>query len=298
MQTLYSVETINHDTREGEPLKILNKEIRDTQELLAYIVLYITEIAAYSEKLAIQKAHKHLPSESDLSVSTKISGNTIIWNILENQSFKKALADFKTKYLLNEELIKKIFLSLTETPEYITYINEKSRNPKGEKNILEFIFENQMLANDDFLSEGEEKFIHWDNDIEIAIGLVKNILNKPVEADFLEMPEPDKMKFARDLLKTVLDKNDYCLSLIKPKLQNWEAERIAVIDMILLKMGVCEILYFETIPTKVTLNEYIDIAKEYSTEKSGHFVNGILDNICKELTSQNKIHKINFNKTA
>ncbi len=82
------------------------------------------------------------------------------------------------------------------------------------------------------------------------------------------------MNFAKSLLKTVLEKNDFLQSLIIPKLKNWDPERIAQLDMIMLKMGICEFLYFETIPTKVTINEYIDIAKAYSTPQSGHFVNG------------------------
>jgi len=82
--------------------------------------------------------------------------------------------------------------------------------------------------------------------------------------------------------------------IIKPKLKNWDAERIAQLDMILMRMGVCEFLYFETVPPKVTINEYIDIAKEYSTPQSGQFVNGILDSIHKELMAQGKIHKIDF----
>jgi N utilization substance protein B len=108
----------------------------------------------------------------------------------------------------------------------------------------------------------------------------------------------EKMKFAVDLLEAVIDKDVYCLELIKPKLKNWDSERIALLDMILIKMGVCELLYFETIPTKVTINEYIDLAKEYSTEQSGHFVNGILDNIHKELLAQNKIHKTNYKNST
>ena len=84
------------------------------------------------------------------------------------------------------------------------------------------------------------------------------------------------------------------MDYIKPKLKNWDADRIAVLDMILMKMGVCEFLFFETIPPKVTINEYIDLAKEYSTQQSGQFVNGILDNIHKDLANENKLHKVSF----
>lgn len=100
----------------------------------------------------------------------------------------------------------------------------------------------------------------------------------------------------KNLTQTVLDKAEVSRELIKPKLKNWDADRIASLDMIILQMGICELLYFETIPTKVTINEYIDLAKEYSTPQSGQFVNGLLDNLYKELLAQGKIHKVNFVK--
>ena len=92
----------------------------------------------------------------------------------------------------------------------------------------------------------------------------------------------------------MIDKKEYALELIKPKLQNWDSDRIAVLDMLLMQMGVCELLYFETIPTKVTINEYIDLAKDYSTPQSGQFVNGILDSIFKELDANGKIVKTDY----
>ena len=92
----------------------------------------------------------------------------------------------------------------------------------------------------------------------------------------------------------MIDKRDHVAELIKARLKNWDPDRIAVLDMILMQMGVCEFLYFPTIPPKVTINEYIDLAKDYSTEQSGHFVNGILDGIHKDLLTQNKIYKTDF----
>jgi len=111
-----------------------------------------------------------------------------------------------------------------------------------------------------------------------------------------EMISQEKWKFAKDLLRTVEEKREFTLDMIKPRLKNWDADRIAQLDMILMQMGVCEFLFFETIPTKVTINEYIDLAKEYSTPQSGQFVNGILDNIHKDLQSQDKLHKVSFKK--
>ena len=108
----------------------------------------------------------------------------------------------------------------------------------------------------------------------------------------------EKREFAKSLLETVLTKTDISMELIKPKLKNWDADRIAALDLIILQMGVCEFLFFETIPTKVTINEYIDLAKDYSTVQSGQFVNGLLDNIHKELSAENKITKKIFKNST
>jgi N utilization substance protein B len=106
----------------------------------------------------------------------------------------------------------------------------------------------------------------------------------------------EKKDFAINLLKAVHEKSEHLQTLIIPKLKNWDPERIALLDMILMKMGVAEFLYFETIPPKVTINEYIDLAKEYSTPQSGQFVNGILDNIHKELVADGKMQKVDYKK--
>jgi N utilization substance protein B len=128
--------------------------------------------------------------------------------------------------------------------------------------------------------------------------LVLNFLHKPSHFNFTEILSKEKWEFAKSLLQTVLDKKDICMELIKPKLKNWDADRIASLDLIILQMGVCEFLFFETIPTKVTINEYIDLAKGYSTSQSGQFVNGLLDNIHKELSAENKISKKSFKNST
>jgi N utilization substance protein B len=298
MQTLYSIESMNNETRPGEPLQILKKNLDHSQQLFTYLVYFIIEVARYSEKDALQKASKHLPSHSDLNVNTKIAGNEIIWATLENHAFQRSVNDLKIKYLIDEELVRKCYLTLINSPEYKEYISLQSRDKRSERKILEYIFSDLMLPDELFLSDVEEKFIHWDDDAEMMITLIHGYFHKPAGFDFCEMTGKEKMDLAVTLLQSVLDKNEYCLELIKPRLKNWDSERIAALDMILMKMGVCELLYFETIPPKVTINEYIDLAKEYSTEQSGHFVNGILDNIHKELVTQNKIHKKNFKNST
>jgi len=298
MQALYSIESMNNETQPGEPLQILKKNIEHSQHLFTYLIYFIIEVARFAEKDAAQKSQKHLPSVNDLNINTKIAGNEVVWAIIENTSFQKSVEQFKIKFSIDDELVRKAYLELVSSPEYKEYTELKLRDKRSEKKILEYIFANLMLDEENFISDIEEKFIHWDDDAEMMILLMNGFLQKSASFNFGEMVSKEKMDFAIDLMECVIDKKDYCLELIKPKLKNWDAERIASLDMILMQMGVCEFLYFETIPPKVTINEYIDLAKEYSTEQSGHFVNGILDNIHKELLTQNKIHKKNFKNST
>lgn len=298
MQTLYSIESMNNEIKTGEPIKILQHNLQQSRQLFTYLIYFITEVARYAEVNALQKAQKLLPTQGDLNINTKIAGNEIVWNVLADSSFKKAVNDYNVTNFLDKDLVKKIYQALTESQEYKAYISIEQRDKKSERKILEFIFNILMLPNEDFINHVEENFIHWDDDAEMMVTLMNNFFVKPSAFNFSEMLTKEKLDFAKDLLNCVIDKKEYCLELIKPKLKNWDAERIAALDMILMRMGVCELLYFETIPPKVTINEYIDLAKEYSTEQSGHFVNGILDNIHKELISQNKIHKKNFRNST
>jgi N utilization substance protein B len=128
--------------------------------------------------------------------------------------------------------------------------------------------------------------------------MVLNYLSKPTAYEFNDVIGPEKTNYAITLLKTSIEKKEYTLDMIKPKLKNWDPDRIATLDMILIRMGICEFLYFETIPTKVTINEYIDLAKSYSTQQSGQFVNGILDSIHKDLQAAGNIKKVEFKKQS
>ena len=296
MQTLYAVETMEGEVKPGEPQKILQRYFDQTRALLVYLVYTLTEIARYAEVSARNRASKHLPTEADLTVNTKLAGNELLWKILEDPSYQLALKESKPHLSADSELIKKLYLELATTPEYRDYIAVPSRDSKSERQLLEFIFTQLMLPNENYTNYVEELFTNWDDDCEMMEQLVINYLQKPNSFNFMEVLSREKWGFSKDLLQAVQDKREVTLEMIKPKLKNWDADRIAVLDMILMQMGVCEFLYFETIPPKVTINEYIDLAKEYSTPQSGQFINGILDNIHKELVKDEKMHKVAFKK--
>jgi N utilization substance protein B len=294
MQTLYSIDSMNGDAKPGEAISILTKKIEQSRQLFTYLIYFITEVARYAETDAKQKASKHLPTAHDLNINTRLAGNSLLWTIIEDPGFKAAVSEIKPQQYLDKDLLKKVYIQLVASPDYQEYITLEAREKKSEKEMLEFIFLTLMLPNEDVISHLEEHFINWDDDAEMMNQLVMNYLQKPVSQSFLEIMSKEKWGFAKGLLETVLDKKEVCMELIKPKLKNWDADRIASLDLIILEMGVSEFLFFETIPTKVTINEYIDLAKEYSTVQSGQFVNGLLDNIHKELTAENKITKKSF----
>jgi transcription antitermination protein NusB len=297
MQTLYSIETMEFDIKPGQEVKTLQKHFDQTRQLFVYTIYFITEVARYSEKAAVLRASKHLPTEEDLNVNTKSAGNQLVWKVLEDRSYQQALKEDKPELIIDRELVKKMYLKLADTPEYKEYIAVESRDKKSEKELLAFIFTQLLLPSEDFISHMEEVFTNWDDDCEMISQLVLNYFQKPGSYNFSEVLSKDKWQYAKDLLETVLQKKEVTLGLIKPKLNNWDPERIATLDMILMQMGVCEFLFFETIPPKVTINEYIDLAKEYSTAQSGQFINGILDNIHKDLVKDNSMSKVNFKKS-
>ncbi len=294
MQTLYSLEAQEHSIKPEEAQKILKKHFDQTGQLLIYVLYFLTELARYAERDSMLRSSKHLPSDLDKNVNTKLAGNQLLWKILEQESFQLALKQYKPEHIQRNELIKKLYQELSITPEYVSYLTAGERDKKSEKEILEFIFNDFLLQHDDFESHVEENFTNWGDDADVIQKLVMGYLNKIGSYNFQEVVSPDKAVFARNLLASVIEKKEVTMDLIRPKLKNWDPERIATLDMILMQMGVCEFLFFETIPPKVTINEYIDLAKEYSTPLSGQFVNGILDSIHKDLLAENKMHKVNF----
>ena len=297
MQTLYTLSTLENDVKPTDPKKILQQHFDQTRSLLVYLIYFLTEVTRYAEKDSHNRAGKHLPDAADLNVNVKIAGNELLWKMLEDPALKEQFAKERPETTIDKELLRKIYLKLAETPEYKAYTVQQIRYKATERKIIEFILNDLLLANEDFVSHIEEEYTNWDDDGEMVVQLLAGYLQKPGSYNFNQMMSADKAQFGKLLLQTVLEKDEHLQTLIVPKLKNWDPERIAHLDMIMMKMGVSEFLYFETIPPKVTINEYIDLAKDYSTVQSGQFVNGILDNIHKDLVQEGKMQKVDYKKS-
>jgi len=294
MQTLYTLATLEPVEQEANKKiasGILNEKLARSLDLFIISILYTVRTAQYAETYARQRASRYLKSEEDLDISTRIAGNDFIMNLLANETFAERIKEAKIQHFVDEEWVRKAFLKLIDTPEYQEYIAIAKTDAKQEKAIIQFIWEKIILENEGMQEYFTDELPGWEDDKDMTLMLMENFFKGSSKINFLSLISGEKKEYAHDLLHTVMDKDAYCMELISPKLVNWDKERVALIDLLLLKMGICEMLYFPTIPTKVTINEYIEVAKQYSTPQSGQFVNGVLDNILKDLEKENKIRK-------
>ncbi len=291
MQTLYTLAAAGPDTASTKTAALLDDRLDATADAAAVGLLYVARIAQYAEVDAVQRASRRLATTEDRAVNTKLAGNTLLWTLLEEETFKRRVTDRHLERYVDDDLVKASYRALADAPWYAAYTATEGRDPKEERSILQRIWQAHVLedaAVDEALSE---ELPAWAEDRASVKQIVETWLAKPHKVNFLQLLSPEKRRYAQDLMGTVTEREAQLMELIAPKYQNWEADRVAVIDTILLKMGVAEFLYFPTIPTKVTINEYIDIAKHYSTPQSGQFVNGVLDNLLKELQAAGRIRK-------
>ncbi|MGZ8561709.1 MAG: transcription antitermination factor NusB, partial [Flavisolibacter sp.] len=216
MQTIYTLSTLEKEIKPGEPVKLLQKHFEQSKEMLVYLTYFLTELAAYAEKDSYVRSSKHLPSQADLNVNTKIAGNEILWKIKEDSSFQIELGRMKPEQKIDRELVKKIYSNIAHTPEYIKYTEAQERDPREEREILEFILNEKMLNDENFVSHVEELFMNWDDDAEMVIQLLVTALHKPGQTDFREVMSADKWNFAKSLLTTTLEKEEHLQTYIFP----------------------------------------------------------------------------------
>ncbi|GAA4458377.1 transcription antitermination factor NusB [Rurimicrobium arvi] len=294
MQTLYTLLATHSDERDKAAAagqRILNDKLNQSLDLFATVVTYLTSVAQYAETDARVRASKYLPTEADKNVNTKIAGNEMIWLTLENDTYREKLNQANIADKIDQDQVKKVYQTLVQTPEYEAYCADNQRDAKSEKAIIRFIWTELMVKSEDFQGFLMDEIAGWEDDKDMIFILMDNFFKNSSNINYLALISGEKLEFARNLLSTAIEKEEYCMELIRPKLINWEAERVAQIDLILLRLGICELLYFPTIPTKVTINEYIEIAKQYSTPQSGHFVNAVLDRLLKDFEQEKKIRK-------
>jgi N utilization substance protein B len=293
MQTLYTLSSHEHGAQGNKEAaaRILNDKLEQVMDIFTVSVLYTLRIAQYSETDAAQRASKYLPTNEDRNVDIRIATNSFVSKMLGNASLAERIKKNKLERFVEGDWVKKIYQQFAKSEAYNQYVSIAAPTPAEDKHIIQHIWEKEILGNEALTEHFSDELPGWEDDSELIIMLMQNFFTGSSKVNFMNLLSGEKKTYAHELLQAVIEKDAYCTELIEPKLKNWDKERVALIDLLLLKMGVCELLYFPTIPTKVTINEYIDIAKHYSTPQSGQFVNGVLDNILKDLVNENKIKK-------
>lgn len=297
LQALYALQLSQpKDTKAFE--KALLQSVDKVYELYISLLSLLIEVADYSATDAEERANKHLPTETDLSASNKLQQNKFIETLRRNTVYIAAVKNYKVSWDFDPEISKTIFSILKKSPEYTGYLQAADQSIQSDKDIIKFIFKKIILKSPGVEQVFEEKYINWPVDKDVLQALIaktfKNFISeKPEENKLAELcPNWDEDEpFIIDLFnKCVIFKSEFQL-LITQKTKNWEADRIALMDTLLMRMAIVELVHFPSIPVKVTMNEYIEISKEYSTPKSNSFINGILDKIYADLKAKGKIQK-------
>ena len=277
--------------------KALDHSIDKMYQLYLLLISMIAEM----QGLAIDKIEagrkKQLPAEEDLHPNTKFVRNAALRVLANSKQLKNRLSETGVGWGKHRELLRNLHRSLIEDEEYTTYMSSDERSFRHDRESLIRMFRKHLINETAFQDMLEEESIFWVDDLDLASSMViktiKNINEEDEEVDIMPVwrNDDDDKEFMVGLFTQTLAQGVLNEELIKEGAQNWELERIALIDRILMKMALAEAKTFESIPLKVTLNEYIELSKYYSTEKSHGFINGILDQLFTSLHESGDIKK-------
>ncbi len=294
MQLLYAIgmdSTLTYKDLENR----YNRDIQSSYELYIFNLYQLMKIAEYVKSDAAKRAAKLLPTEEDKYFSPKLFENENVQSIVNNEGYKALLKKYKLETKNDKDTNRLLYTEFAKSEDFKNYLLQKDKSSLADHLDILLKLYKFLVNNETFEEHLDDRYSCYIHDKSLVVGAMKKTLKaSPLEGAFYDQYVPDDettKEFGLELLYKVFHQNDELLSIIKPVLKNWEADRVANIDMILLKMAVCELINFETIPTKVTINEFVDISKIYSTPKSKDFINGILDKLMKLLQKEGKIIK-------
>ncbi|SFC48163.1 N utilization substance protein B [Parapedobacter composti] len=297
LQTLYAYQ-LSEDKQVNKFEKVLLKSVDQVYEMYVWTLNLLDEVSDYVRIDAEERINKFLPTAADLSPNTRLYNNTFIELLRHNEKYRTDIKHYKVSWNFDPEIVRAVFLQLKDTEAYAAYLAQDNRTVAAEKDIIKFIFKKIILKSPAIEQVFEEKFINWQVDKEVLQAMIaKTFKNFTSEdpgqnrlADLTPNWHEDRQFITELLVNTIRYADDY-QQLISMKTKNWESDRIALLDNLLMRMAICELLNFPTIPVKVTINEYIEISKVFSTAKSNTFINGILDKILNELQAAGRIRK-------
>lgn len=291
MQALYAwLKSENASVNNSE--KELNFSINKSYELYVSLFLLLTELVKFAQLRIDIAREKKMPGPGDLNPNTRFVDNPVIALLRENRQMKTFVNNTKISWSNQPGLIKSLYNELIKKEYYRDYMAASETGFEEEKRFTIALLEDLILNSEDFYNTLEEQSIYWNDEVDYLLSIaVKTIKKLKADAGNAEplMPvyknEEDAGFAVKLFRKVVVNRSEY-EKLIEQYTKNWDFERIAFMDILILMMAIAEIQEFESIPVKVSFNEYIEISKLYSTEKSSVFINGILDKIIQHLREQ------------
>lgn len=298
MQCIYALILSKEESLEKQE-KFLKVSIENTYVLYLLVMGLLKEIYQMASKYVAHSSTTYLRSPDDaFPDKNKFLNNKLLLQIAQNNRLQAEMEQRKLKnWYLNEEYVKIIYKEIIKHPIYRDYMLSSQNSYEADKTLIIDLFKEVIAPNEKLYEYFEDDKLTWVDDIPLVntfiLKMFKKVNEQSKDGFFLPqlLKDRDDMIFARQLLNKTLLKNTSLEKEIEGKTPNWDKDRLADIDAILLKMAICELLYFPSIPERVTINEYLEIAKEYSTPKSSIFINGILDKLVREYKSEGKLKK-------
>ncbi|OYT16119.1 MAG: transcription antitermination factor NusB [Bacteroidetes bacterium 4572_77] len=303
LQALYAaIQSESLDVFEGQ--RQLVQKLDKIYDLTIYQMSVLLEIHSFAKQRLEDNKKKHYPTEEDKNPNTRFIDNAFLLQLGKNKDLLVKADRLAINWVNETELIRNIYDAIINSDIYKKYMQEDEVQYKNDKDLVISVFQNIILPNESLHSLFAEKNLHWADDYNLASELVfliisafkisweENHLLPPLYKDESKTSGRSQDKeFAKDLFKLTLENNEKYDEFIIPNIKNWEIDRLATIDKILIKMALSEVLEMPTIPIKVSMNEYIELSKYFSTQKSKVFINGLLDKIIAQLKEAGQIKK-------
>ncbi len=278
--------------------KNLVQSIHGIYKLYLYELKTLMDMHRAAEDEVEHRRNKKLQTEEDRNPNLRFVNNRFLVWLGNNRQFSKLVEKHKVSWGDDRELIRKVFKEFQKSEEYREYMSAEENSLEADKRIVKILYGKYVVHNETLHQLYEDRNMHWADDLDAAQMMVTKTLKSYKEEHDEDSDLPDLLKddsdveFAETLYRTSIKRSEEYGKMIHEKANNWEMDRIALVDIILMKMALAELVSFNEIPVKVSLNEYIELSKEYSTPKSGNFINGILDKLKNEMTEAGEIRKI------
>ncbi|MBP6429669.1 MAG: transcription antitermination factor NusB [Bacteroidales bacterium] len=291
LQLLYAFQINDCSDKEGHKKKLIDS-FRHLVDLQTYLFSALLEFHSIANDKIDDNKQKMLPTTEDLNPNLKFIENEFFKNLLEDKTLNQRVNKLKINWSEEKDLFKNIFKRFVESDSYKNYMSSEKVDYVSERLIVVQLFKNYLICNEQFFDVLCEKKLEWESDYDVIAQNALKYLKEYNGKSDIELDESFDIEFITGLFLNTINNDLEFKELIDGRIQNWDLDRIALMDVIIIKMGIAELIYCPEIPVNVTLNEYVELAKEFSTQKSKLFVNGLLDKLMVDLRSKGKIKKI------